>query len=155
MKFNGKYFPFEEGKEENNPEKDFPIEDVVHNFTGKERKFKITFHEIGLGYIVDALEVGKYEGYQFSAFDSMSPYLALGKLRDKMGKMLSSRHLIKREGRWSMLHDTLIGRISYDDGKAVFVVDGIPLSLDELGKIASSHEGWQFRLQIVDRTEDV
>src|SRR6058998_2338059 len=122
MKWNGKYHPYGQEKNENDPEKDFPIQEMVHDFNGKERKFEITYRDVGLGFAVDAREIGKEEGYEFSAFDATSPYLALGKLRDQIGKMLSTRHLIKREGKWNILHDTLKGRIAYNEGQALFVV---------------------------------
>ena len=53
-----------------------------------------------------------------------------------------------------MLHDSLSGRITSDrDGGVLLVVDGIPLSLEEIGSILASHEGWSFELQITDALE--
>lgn len=143
------------GKCDNDPEKDFPIQDEVWDFEGKERKFEITYRDIGLGYMLDARELGKEEGYMFSAFDANSPYLALGKIRDKMHRALSTRHLIKRHGEWSIFHDTLKGRISCEDGRAVFVVDGVPLSLEDFNRIVLTYEGWQFSLKFADSSEEV
>jgi hypothetical protein len=37
----------------------------------------------------------------------------------------------------------------------VLVIDGIPLTLDELGKLLEMHEGWQFRLEIADASDDI
>jgi len=69
---NGRFHP--EEKYTNDPDKDFPIRDKVHDFAGKEREFEITFHKTGLGYSVQAVELGKDPGYYFRAFDPNSPY---------------------------------------------------------------------------------
>ena len=154
MKLNGRFFPFEEDRNENNPEKDFPIEEKVRDFSGKERMFEITYRDVGLGFVVDAIEKVKGEGgYFFSVFDSTSPYLALGKLRDKMRCALSTRNLYKEGGRFYPTHDTIQGRITSVDGQVGFVVDGIPLSLEQFAMIAEMHEGWDFTFTIADRCE--
>jgi len=38
-------------------------------------------------------------------------------------------------------------------GGALVVVDGIPLSIDDLAHILISHEGWSFDLTIIDSLE--
>jgi hypothetical protein len=53
-----------------------------------------------------------------------------------------------------MFHDELRGRISSDgDGNVVLVVDGIPLEIHDLESFLRSHEGWEFKMQIVDALE--
>ncbi|MDO8508559.1 MAG: hypothetical protein Q7S27_02640 [Nanoarchaeota archaeon] len=153
MKLNGRFSPFEEERNENDPDADFPIQEKTVDFQGKERAFEITNHAFGLGFIVQAVEQGKEEGYVFSAFDPNSPYLALGKLRDKMKRALSTCHLVKEDGQYWPFHDTLRGRITSEEGNPILVVDGIPLSLEELGKMIVMHEGWEFTLRFIDRTE--
>jgi len=37
----------------------------------------------------------------------------------------------------------------------VLVIDGIPLTLEDLREIIAMHEGWDFRLQIADSSDDV
>ncbi len=156
MKLNGKFFPFEEDRKENDPERDFPIKQSMRDFSGKEREFEIKYHDAGLGFIVDAIEKVKGDGgYHFSAFDTSSPYIALGKIRDKMRRRLSTRHVYKEKGRYYPSHDTIRGRITSSDGSdVIFVVDGIPLSLHQLGKMANMYEGWEFMLKFIDRGDD-
>lgn len=155
MKLNGRFFPFEEDRKENDPDQDFPIQETVNDFAGKERHFEIKYHDAGLGFIVDAYEKVKGEGYHFSAFDTTSPYIALGKLRDKMRRRLSTRHIYKEKGRYYPSHDTIRGRITSSDGSdVIFVVDGIPLSLQQLGKMANMYEGWEFTFRFIDHAED-
>jgi hypothetical protein len=53
-----------------------------------------------------------------------------------------------------MMHDRLSGRIASERGAGVFlVVDGIPLTIENLAEILSTHEGWGFELKIVDALE--
>ena len=145
-----------ESEAENDPEKDFPIKESVPDYTGKERKFEITKHEIGLGFIVQAEEVRKNGlGYFFSAFSPNSPYLALGRLREKMNKALATRHVIVKGKKCSPLHDTLEGRIDWDrkNEELFFVVDGRPITLEQMGKTMEMYEGWNFSLRFIDRSD--
>jgi hypothetical protein len=133
-----------------------PIKESVPDYTGKERKFEITMKELGLGFLVEAEEVGKKGlGYHFSAFSPNSPYLALGRLREKIIKALATRHVIVHGKRCRPLHDIIEGRIDWDREKEqmVFVVDGRPMSLEQLGKMMNMHEGWNFSLRFIDRSD--
>jgi hypothetical protein len=142
---------------QNDPEIDFPIRETVEDYAGRERRFVISYRSSGVGYTVTAEEEGKEGlGYEFSAFSETSPYNALGELRWKMYRSLATRHITRAEGRYRPLHDIVRGRITMTgDGELLLVVDGIPLTLDDLGQILEMHEGWQFRLQIADHTEDI
>jgi hypothetical protein len=135
----------------------FPIRDTLEDAFGKVRSFLITSHSVGLGYTLRASEEGKEGmGYEFSSFSETSPYNALFSLRDKMHRSLATRHITRRGSRYQMLHDTLRGRITWsqENGLAL-IVDGIPLVLDDLREILETHEGWQFRLEIVDPSRDI
>jgi len=150
---NGRFHP--EEKYTNDPDKDFPIRDKVQDFAGNEREFEITFHRVGLGYSVQAVEIGRDPGYYFRAFDPNSPYHALGRLRARMDRILSIRHLQKSADGYSPSHDVLRGHITMRDGELMFVVDGVPLSLTQLGTMAETREGFQFSLRFVDPNEEV
>ena len=134
------------------------MKEPVEDFTGKMRTFIITCHHIpGVGYNLEAEEEGKNrEGYLFSAFSEHSPYAALGELRRKMRRALATRHLTYSHGHYQCLHDTLRGRIGVSFGRGLYVVvDGTLLSWGELGNLMETYEGWQFRLEIIDPSEDV
>ncbi len=139
------------------PRADFPIRERVEDASGKPRTFVISYRSSGLGFTVTAEEEGKEGlGYQFSAFSETSPYNALGALRRKMYRSLATRHITWASGQYQPLHDTLRGRITVNgEGELVLVVDGVPLTLGDLGRIFAMHEGWDFRLQIADYDEDV
>jgi len=134
---------------------DFPMEEEVEDHAGRARRFLITFHEGPLGFTVRAQEKeAQGTGYEFEAFSETSPYNALGRLRKKMYRGLATRHISRSPHGYRMLHDKLSGRISSDgNGGAVMVVDGIPLSIDDLADILISHEGWSFDLTIIHSLE--
>lgn len=133
---------------------DFPLREEVEDFRGKFRTFVISCNEIGLGYTLRAKEQGTEDGYVFAAYSETSPYDALGRLRQKMYRALAMRHITGRAGDYRMLHDRIAGRITSDrDGGALLIVDGLPLTLENLSKILESHEGWSFELRIADSLE--
>jgi hypothetical protein len=134
---------------------DFPLREDVEDFAGKTRTFVIDCHETALGFTVRAREQGaEDDGYEFAAYSETSPYSALGRLRQKMYRGLATRHITGTPGSYRMLHDSLRGRIASDGhGGVLLVVDGVPLSLQDIGSILSSHEGFSFALQIVDALE--
>lgn len=141
------------------PETGFPIVEIVRDHSGAERRFTIELICGGLGFSLRALEeTDNKQGYEFSAFDSTSPYLALGKLRQKMSRALATRHLVTppQGAEPNMLHDRLVGHIGWSEetGGAVFVVDGIPLTMEEIERFAAMHEGWQFSLRFADPCAD-
>jgi hypothetical protein len=133
----------------------FPSLEIVEDFAGNQRKFVINCHEGGLGYTVRASEEGKDGlGYQFAAYSETSPYAALGRVREKLSRGLATRHITTSHGDLRMLHDRLKGRItSAGEGRVALVVDGIPLSIEDLETVFQSHEGWEFELRIVDALE--
>jgi len=124
-----------------------------HCCTGREHTFEVTYHEAPLGFGVTAAEVGKGGlGYEFSAFDATSPYLALYSVRQKIERTLATRY-VERKGppHHVPTHDVLRGRITAGDGEAIFVIDGEPLSMEEFGKLVCTCEGWEFEFRFLDR----
>lgn len=150
---NGRFHIPNEGDDDG----DFPITETFRDFQGSERAFEITMREAALGYCVEARETNVEDGYCFTAFDANSPYLALGELRRRMYRALSTRHLEERGDQYIPAHDILRGRITWDgESRSVaFVVDGILLPLEEFARVVSTFEGFQFRLQFFDRSEEV
>ena len=134
---------------------DFPIREQVEDYAGRMRSFVVNCHEGGLGFTVRAEEEGcDGAGYEFAAYSETSPYIALGRVRQKMRRGLAIRHVTGSPGDYRMLHDRLSGRITSDGkGGLLLIVDGIALALEDLASILGSHEGWGFELQIVDGLE--
>jgi len=130
----------------------FPKKEECVDFAGRTRTFNIQLNEVPWGYILQANEdVEGDDGYRFRVFSPVDPSYALGLLRTKIAKMLSVRHLFGQEGRLSLTHDRLRGRIAADG----VVVDGTFLTFDQLAELLQAHEGFQFDLKIVDSTDEL
>jgi len=81
-------------------------------------------------------------------------YSALYRLRTKMYRSLATRHITGLPGDYRMMHERLSGRITSDgQGGVLLVVDGIPLSIEDLASMLGSREGWGFEMEIVDALE--
>ncbi len=117
----------------NNGSPEFPRTEEFLDFAGRTRTFTIELSPVPGGHGVCASEdVEGDDGYVFRAFSTVAPFHALGVLRGRIRKLLSVRHLVEKEGRLSLTHDRLRGRIAYGG----VVVDGIFLTFDELAKVA-------------------
>ncbi|MGA2256488.1 MAG: hypothetical protein ABSG53_17705 [Thermoguttaceae bacterium] len=131
---------------------DFPNEEEFVDFAGRTRKFKLEQYPVPSGYGVCASEdVEGDDGYVFRTFSTVDPFHALGDLRGRIRKLLSTRHLIKQDGRQSLTHDRLRGRIS----SGGVVVDGIFLTFEQLAELVQTYEGFQFDLKIVDSSDEL
>ena len=134
---------------------DFPIREEVEDCAGRQRSFVIDCHEVPLGCTVRASEEGTDGmGYEFAAYSETSPYSALGRVRQKIARGLATRHITTGHGEHRMLHDELKGRITSDgEGGVLFVVDGIPLGIEDIESFFMPREGWEFEVRIVDALE--
>ena len=83
----------------------------------------------------------------------------LVRLIERMRRSLSVRYLESGEDSARIADQTVRGRIDWDpsgDGRTpLLVIDGREVSWDEFGRMLMSFEGWQFRLAIRDRSEEV
>lgn len=149
---NGRWrLPDDPGKRDD-PDKDFPIRQAFTDCSGQTRHFVISYFHVSLGVAVQAEEEGKDgQGFFFREFDATSPYLALGRLRQRIETALATRHIEQPEpGNFQATHRTVRGRISYFHDEVAFVIDGQLLTLPQFGKMVESFEGFEFRLDIRD-----
>jgi len=131
---------------------DFPSSEEFTDFTGRKRKFTLEQFPVPFGYGVCASEdVEGDDGYVFRTFSTVDPFQALGDLRKRIRTLLSIRHLVEQDGRLSLTHDRLRGRIDYGG----VVVDGIFLSFDRLAELLQTYEGSQFDLKIIDSSDEL
>ena len=112
---------------------------------------------------VDAFELkaGEPAGHQFQILgDPDDDVLALlGRLVERMRRRLSVKHLVRGEHGMQIAEQTVRARIDWDETKdarmPLLVIDGREVSWEEFGRMLMSFEGWQFRMEIVDRSEAV
>jgi hypothetical protein len=118
---------------------------------------------LGSTTALDAFELkaGAPGGYQFQmlAKPDDEPLSVLGHLMERMRRGLSVKHLMRSEHGMQIADRTVCGRIEWDgseDGRIpLLVIDGREVSWDDLGRMLMSFEGWQLRVAICDRSEEV
>ena len=136
---------------------------VMTDCAGERHEFHFRLRLLGSMVGLDAFEVraGEPSGYQFQMLGEPGdePLSMLGRLIERMRRSLSVKHLVRSEHGRQIAYQTVCGRIEWDetqDGRVpLLVIDGQEVSWDELGRMLMSFEGWQFRIAIRDRSEEV
>lgn len=140
-----------------------PIE--MRDVAGDPHVFRFRVHLLGDRVSLEAFELeddGAPGGYQFQVLGDAEADLfgLLGQLIERMRRTLAVCHL-KEEKRFGLtIADMLVrGRItcgSEEDGRVpLLVIDGRAVSWEQFGRMLMSFEGWQFRLEIHDRSEEI
>jgi hypothetical protein len=139
-----------------------PIE--MADAAGKSHRLHFRLHLLGDRVSLEAFELndGAPGGYQFQVLAGAGAdlFALLGRLIERMRRALALQHLDQEPGRGLSIKDFLVrGRIDWDgaeDGYApLLVIDGREISWDQFGQMLMGFEGWQFKLEIRDRSEEI
>lgn len=132
--------------------------------TGETHQFHFVSRLLGNMVTLDAFEVqdGDRAGYQFQIIGDPEEdmFAMLGRMVEKIRKALSVKHIKNAgDGHGLQIADmTVRGRIECDPSEDIrmpcVVVDGQEISWEDFGHMISSFEGWQFKLEILDRSEE-
>ncbi len=109
------------------------------------------------------LQEGQRAGYEFQMIGDPEEdqFDLLGRMVKRIRKTLSVKHLADDgDGHGLRIADMMVrGRIGCDYSEGVpapsIVVDGQEISWEKFGSMLSSFEGWQFRLEILDRSDEL
>ena len=130
---------------------------------GDSHEFHFQTRLLGDSLALDAFELcdGFRDGFQFQVIGDPEADLwdLFGRLMGRYaGRYLSSMWCPVITG-WKSPNAMVRGRIGWDsecDGRVpLVIVDGRELSWDDLGRMLMTFEGWQFRLEIRDMSEEV
>ena len=131
---------------------------------GCEHEFQFRTRLFGPGMAIDAFELrdGSPAGYEFQVIGDPDnePLELLGKLIAKMRRSLALTHLEDTDS-GPQVNDRLILRGTVDSDPdedhrvPMVVIDGREISWDELGRMVAAFEGWQFKLEFRDRSDEV
>lgn len=133
----------------------FPFEEAFVDYSGHDRRFRISMRKmIAEDFYLEAEEISPTQGYSFEVYSAVysAPAVgsALGKLRNKIRKGLSTRYLYSdSEHTKNLMHDELSGRISNHG----IIVDGALLLFKDLERILITHEGFQISIVIRSAAE--
>jgi hypothetical protein len=131
---------------------------------GTEHEFRFRTRLFCPGIAIDAFELrdGCPAGYRFQVIGEPDddPLELLGRLIGKMRRALALTHLEDTD-LGPQVNDrlTLRGAVDSDPDAdhrvPMVVIDGREISWDELGRMVAAFEGWQFKLEFRDRSEEV
>lgn len=132
---------------------------------GVSHKFHFVTRLLGNIATLDAFEVqdGNPAGYQFQIIGDPEEdmFAMLGRMVGRIRKSLSVKHIKDVGDRHGLqIADMMVrGRIECDLSEDVYmpcvVVDGQEISWEDFGRMISTYEGWQFKLEIRDRSEEI
>ncbi|MEX3968696.1 hypothetical protein AB4Y42_42305 [Paraburkholderia sp. EG286B] len=128
---------------------------------GEAHRFHFQLRLLGDRIALDGFELREElpVGYRFQLIGEADEdvFVLLGRLVEKIRRALSVRHIDSHERR--IIDSTVRGRIEWDESQPghlpLVVVDGKEVSWDDLGRMLMSMEGWQFRLEIVDPSDEL
>jgi len=130
---------------------------------GDAHLFHFRTRLFGPGVALDAFEVrdGVPAGYQFQVIGEPvdDPLALLARLIERIHRALSIKH-VKAGSLGMEIADRVVrGRIEWDraqDGRVPLLnVDGRDITWDEFGSMLMTFEGWQFKLEIRDQSEEL
>jgi hypothetical protein len=130
--------------------------------TGEIHEFHFCTRLFGPGVALDAFELrdGHPGGYRFQIIgDPNDDLLVLfGGLVERIRRALSTKHLTNGELGLQIADRIVRGQIEWDDDQdgrlPILVIDGREVTWEEFGQMLMSFEGWQFRLNILDKSEE-
>lgn len=132
--------------------------------TGELHEFHFRTNLFGTGVAIDAFEIrdGHPAGYQFQIIGDPEEDLLvlLGRLIQKMRRALATKHLT--EGQFGLQiadHRVVQGKIEadivQDDRVPLLIIDGKEITWNEFGRMLMSFEGWQFKMEVADKSEEL
>ncbi len=130
---------------------------------GMLHEFRFTSKLVGTGLLIGAIEVKEdgSEGYEFTVLGDTEeePLELFRKLYERMKRALARKFLERGEfGRQIGEEQVVQARITSDPEEGgrvpMLVIDGEEVSWEDLGRMLMTFEGFQFQLEIYDRTEE-
>jgi hypothetical protein len=135
------------------------------NLAGEMHRFHFEVRLLGDRVALEAFELvdGAPGGYQFQVLAPAEADLfeLMSQMVPRIRRLLAQQHL-RAEPDLPGLHiaDLLVrGRIAWDDAEdgrvPMLVIDGRQISWKQFGRMLTGFEGWQFRLEMRDRSEEL
>lgn len=134
--------------------------------SGGKHTFSFETRLFGTGISLDAVEKCKSgrSGYEFQVIGNAGDdqLVLLGRLIEKIRRALTRRHLERSAFGWHIGEEAVVrARIDCDTDASgghsmpMIVIDGREFTWDDFGRMLMTYEGWQFKLQIYDKSEEL
>ncbi len=141
---------------------------VIRDIDDIDHEFHFSLRLMGEQQVLSAFEVkGKFPaGYEFSMIGETENgiFSLFSKLYERMLKTLNRKHIFKNAGidQWQITDDDKVrGQISCIDDEVghsrvpILMIDGKKIAWDEFGKMLMTYEGFNFKLQIFDQSDEM
>lgn len=135
---------------------------AITDCTGETHQFHFRTRLHGDIVSLDAFELreGNPAGYRFQMNGDRENdlFALLGRLIEKIRRALAIKHLVDEEHGLRIADQMVRARIDWDeseDGRVpLVVVDGREVSWEDFGRMLMTFEGWQFKLEIFDPSDE-
>lgn len=142
---------------------------VDKNGTGVEHKFHFTVRHLGDRVGIESFEIkdGHPGGYEFSIIGDIDNeiFKLFGKLFERMRRALSRKHLQRsdttnswRISKGNVVRAKIDSNLESNDDyghQPLIVIDGKEIKWDEFGRMLMTYEGFNFKLEIFDRSDEI
>ena len=141
---------------------------VVKDTDGADHKFHFTVRLLGDRVAIDAFEIknGHPGGYEFSVIGDIEIEIfeLFGKLFERIRRALNRKHMYwsGTTRNWQISDGDLVrGKIACDLDSAdyvrlpLIVIDGREISWSKFGQMLMTYEGFNFKLEIFDRSDEI
>jgi hypothetical protein len=144
---------------------------LIKDADGIDHTFHFSVRLMEVGLVLGAFEKeyeNRSEGYEFSIIGDVEDgvFPLFSRLYTRMCKALSRKHIYHDEGtnKWEITESDIVrGQITYDPdtdeddwtSDPMIVIDGKAITLKEFGQMLKAFEGFNFKLQIFDLTDEM
>jgi hypothetical protein len=131
---------------------------------GEVHEFHFRTNLFGPGVAIDAFELrdGHPAGYQFQIIGDPEDdvLVLLGRLIQKVRRALATKHLTDGQFGLQIADDRVVrgkieADIDQDDRVPLLIIDGKEITWNEFGRMLMSFEGWQFKMEVADKSEEL
>ena len=86
--------------------------------------------------------------------------MLLGRLIQKVRRALATKHLTDGQFGLQIADDRVVrgkieADIDQDDRVPLLIIDGKEITWNEFGRMLMSFEGWQFKMEVADKSEEL
>ena len=129
---------------------------------GKSHQFQFRTRLTGQHISLEAFELdeGAPAGYQFQilADPEEDVFEVLARMVERIRRTLSRTHLVNEGHGIQIAEQTVRGHIDCDlsegDSRPLLVIDGREVSWDEMGRMLMAFEGWNFKMELFDPSDE-
>ena len=134
---------------------------TIQDLDGKPHTFQFRPHIFGDQLSLEAFEAGPDEGYEFSVIADAEQdlFVTFQTLFERIRRELGRRHIEPEGSGYRITQDDVVrGQITDDpdsfEQMPLLIIDGKPITWEELGRMVAPNAGFRFKLEIFDRSEE-